>query len=90
MKMFGDLGNNPFVCLDDITGRREDLNYVIYNPTKDSPHERINKLYEKVKECFGIELTSDQLTQLTKYDTYQLKNFIVELKEIIKESKKKQ
>ena len=88
MKMFKGMVNNPFVCLDDVSGKIEDMNYVIYNPSKDAPHERINKLYERVKERFGVELTSDQLNHLTKYDVFELHEFVTELKQIIRAYKK--
>lgn len=72
-----------FVCLDDITGQPEDLNYIIYNPSKDGKCERVSKLYERISERFKVELTSEQLDHLTKYDVYELKKFVSELKEII-------
>lgn len=87
MKMFKGMVNNPFVCLDDVSGKIEDMNYVIYNPSKDAPHERINKLYERVKERFNVELTSDELDRLTKYDTYQLSEFVTDLQRIIRNKK---
>lgn len=87
MKMFKGLRRDSFVCLDDVSGAIEDMNYVIYNPSKDPPHERINKLYERVKERFNIELTSDELDRLTKYDTFQLSEFVSELQKIIREKK---
>lgn len=80
--------NNTFVCLDDITGQLEEMNYVIYNPSKQHPHERVNYLYEKIKERFNVELTSEQLIWLTKYDTHELNQFVSDLKQIIAEAKK--
>ena len=71
----------------DLSGKIEDMNYVIYNPSKDAPHERINKLYERVKERFNVELTSDELDRLTKYDTYQLSEFVTDLQRIIRNKK---
>ena len=85
--MFKGMVNNPFVCLDDVSGKIEDMNYVIYNPSKQLPHERINHLYEKIKERFGVELTSEQLDHLTKYDIYELPKFISELQQIIRDAK---
>ena len=88
MKMFNRSVNDTFVCMDDVSGYVENMNYVIYNPLKDSPHERINKLYERVKERFGVELSSDQLIHLTKYDVFELHEFVSELKQIIRDYKK--
>lgn len=87
MKMFKGLRRDSFVCLDDVSGTIEDMNYVIYNPSKDPPHERINKLYERVKKRFDIELTSEELERLTKYDAFQLSEFVSELQKIIREKK---
>lgn len=66
----------------------EPLNYVVYNPSKDMPHERINKLYDRIKERFGVELTSDQLNHLTKFNVHELHQFVTELQQIIREAKK--
>lgn len=88
MKMFKGLRNDTFVCMDDISGQPEDMNYVIYNPSKQLPHERINHLYEKIKERFGVELSSEQLEHLTKYDIYELARFVTELRQIIRNAKK--
>lgn len=88
MKMFKGLRNDTFVCMDDISGQPEDMNYVVYNPSNQLPHERINHLYEKIKERFGVELTSDQLDHLTKYDVFELHEFVTELKQIIGAYKK--
>ena len=87
MKMFKGPRNNTFVCMDDISEQPEAMNYVIYNPSKQLPHERINHLYEKIKERFGVELTSEQLDHLTKYDIYELPKFISELQQIIRDAK---
>lgn len=86
--MFKGMRNDTFVCMDDVSEQVEEMNYVIYNPLKDAPYERINKLYERIKDRFGVELTSEQLDRLTKYDIYQLNEFVSELKHIIQESKK--
>ena len=74
--------------MDDISGMVEPLNYVVYNPSKDMPHERINKLYDRIKERFGVELTSDQLNHLTKFNVHELHQFVTELQQIIREAKK--
>ena len=83
--MFKGLRHDTFVCLDDVTGHIEELNYVIYNPNKDDVSTRVDLLYRTIKAGTGIELTSDQLIHLTRYDVYQLKDFVVELSEIIRQ-----
>lgn len=83
-KMFkNDLKNQTFVCLDDIVGYPVEMNTVIYNPTKDTVAYRIDLLYNTIKEAFGIELTSAQLTHLTLYQSHQLEEFKKELQDII-------
>lgn len=86
--MFKGLRKDSFVCMDDISGMVEPLNYVVYNPSKDMPHERINKLYDRIKERFDVELTSDQLNHLTKFNVHELHQFVTELQQIIREAKK--
>lgn len=88
MKMFKGLRNDTFVCMDDISGQPEDMNYVVYNPSNQLPHERINHLYEKIKERFGVELSSEQLEHLTKYDMHELSKFVSELQQIISDAKR--
>lgn len=87
--MFNRVRNDTFVCLDDVTGRMEEMNYVIYNPSKDNIAFRIDLLYRTIKQGCGIELTSDQLMHLTKYDVHQLNEFAEELRQIILDHKKK-
>ena len=82
MKMI-NMVHDKFVCMDDISRMPEELNYVIYNPLVDSLHERIDKLYNRIKERFGVELTSEQLIHLTKYDVTELNKFASELRDII-------
>ena len=75
--------NNTFVCLDDITGKKEEMNYVIYNPNKDNIPFRVDLLYRTIKAGLGVELTSEQLGRLTKYESDQLHEFIDELQKIL-------
>ena len=80
--MHKELGT--FVCLDDITQHAElEMNPVIYNPTKDTIAYRIELLFKVVKQYFNVELTSDQLIHLTKYESYQLNDFVKELRSIL-------
>lgn len=78
---------DTFVCLDDVTQHAEYINPVIYNPSKDTVAFRIDLLYRNVKQYFNIELTSDELIHLTKYDVYQLNEFVDELRKIIYDRK---
>lgn len=84
-----DMKNSSFVCLDDITGNQEPLNYVIYNPIKDSVSFRVDNLFKIIKECIGVELTSEQLIHLTKYDVTDLNDFVRDLQDIIMKAKEK-
>lgn len=87
--MFKGLRNDTFVCLDDVTGHPEKLNYVIYNPSKNSLPYRAELLYRTIKEGTEVELTSDQINHLTKYEVHQLHDFVNELKQIIEDAKDK-
>lgn len=84
MKMNRDLSRSTFVCLDDISGEMELHNYVIYNPTKDPVHVRIDTLYDRIKERFGIELSSDDVIRLVKYDVTNLNEFVADLRSVVK------
>ena len=86
--MFKGLRNCPFVCLDDISDHIESMNYVIYNPSKQTKEERVELLYRKIKEAFDVDLSSDELNRLTSYDVSELSKFVEELKKIIKIKKK--
>lgn len=86
--MIREIGSNTFVCLDDVTGQPEELNYVIYNPSKDNLAFRAELLYRTIKEGTGVELTSDQINHLIKYEVHQLNKFIDELRCIIFDIKK--
>lgn len=83
------LRNTTFVCLDDVSGCVEDMNYVIYNPTVDGTVEQTRKLFEYIKERFNIELTSDEILSLLKYDEQHLTEFVIELKSLISEKRRR-
>ena len=86
-KMFKGWRNETFVCMDDVSDHMEDPNPVIYNPSKQLIPERTELLYRKIKERFGVELSSDELNHLTKYDVSELRKFVEELRNIIKNKK---
>lgn len=88
-KMFSPIRNNPFVCLDEITGHPEPINPVIYNPNKDSIAFRTELLYRTIKNNLNVELTSEQLVELTRYDATELKAFISHLQKIINDYRSK-
>lgn len=88
MKMFKGMRKDSFVCLDDVSGQVEDLNYVIYNPTKDSKNDRIKRLYDNVERRFGIQLRESDAYRLTDYDEFHLEEFVSDLKRVIRNSKK--
>lgn len=84
--------NNSFVCLDEVTGQPERMNYIIYNPIKDAIPFRVELLYKTIKAGTGLELSSVDLIHLTKYEAHQLDTFVDELSWIIgiyKKNKKK-
>ena len=79
---------NTFVCLDDITELFEEYNPVIYNPNIDQVAERVDRLYNSIERRFNIKLSSDDLIELTKYNSYELDKFITRLREILAAYKK--
>lgn len=83
------LRNTTFVCLDDVSGCVEDMNYVIYNPTVDGTVQQTRKLFEYIKERFNIELTSDEILSLLKYDEQHLTEFVIDLKSLISEKRRR-
>ena len=78
-----DLKCAVFVCYDDISSDIiNEVNPVIYNPILDEVEKRTH-LHDKVKECFNVELTTEQLDSLCKYDKYHIEEFVEELKSYI-------
>lgn len=83
--MLKGMRNNSFVCLDEVTGKMEEMNYVIYNPNIDALPARVSLLYKTIKASTGLELTDDQLAHLTAYDSQHLRGFVDDLSEIIRQ-----
>lgn len=86
--MFKGMRKDSFVCLDDISGHVEDLNYVVYNPTKDDKMTRIAKLYDIIEKRFEVRLSESDAYRLTDYDEFHLNEFVSDLKNVIRNSKK--
>lgn len=81
---------NPFVCLDDIVDTVNGFNPIIYNPNRQYVQaERVEMLYRTMSEYLNIDLTSEELDRLTVYDSQDLDKFIVALREIVNEKKRK-
>lgn len=85
--MFKGLRADSFVCLDDISGHPESMNCVIYNPLKNDIAFRIELLHRIILKHFNVDLTSEQLIHLTRYDATELKDFVTDLKKIIEDNK---
>ena len=81
---FRDMNNTSFVCLDDISGTPEPLNKVIYNPNVDDKVVIPVKLFNAVKEKFGVELSLEEIMTLTSYEATHLNEFANDLRKIIK------
>ena len=78
-----DLKCAVFVCYDDISSDIiNEANPVIYNPILDEVEKR-TQLHDKVKECFNVELTTEQLDSLCTKDKYRIEEFVKELKSYI-------
>lgn len=81
--MSRDLKCAVFVCYDDLSSNIiNEANPVIYNPILDEVEKR-TQLHDKVKECFNVELTSEQLDSLCTKDNYHIEEFVEELKSYI-------
>lgn len=88
MKMFKEITiSDSFICLDDISGRPESMNHVIYNPAIDDIITRRDKLFRHISERFNFELTEDELLRLISYDRYHLAEFAEDLREIVRKKK---
>lgn len=81
---FRDMDGTSFVCIDDITGKPEDLNKVIYNPNRDAKEIIPVKLFNDVNEVFGVQLSQSEIAMLTSYDANHLNEFAQNLRSIIK------
>ena len=77
-----------FVCMDDISGVPEKLNYVIYNPNVTDPVVLPVRLFNDVKEHFGVELTPSEVMELTSYDGNHLDEFTDVLRKIVKNKRR--
>lgn len=81
--MSRDLKCAVFVCYDDISSNIiNEANPVIYNPILGEAEKRTH-LHDKVKECFNVELTTEQLDSLCTKDKYHIEEFVEELKSYI-------
>lgn len=82
--MYRDMNGMSFVCLDDVFGGPVALNKVIYNPNIDDPAIIPVKLFNDVKEEFGVELSLSEITTLTSYNANHLNEFTSDLRKMIK------
>ena len=71
-----------FICIDDITGAPSSMNTVIYNPLL-SKERNEEILHKAILSQLWVDLTDDQLDELTSYDKYHLDDFIEHLRRII-------
>lgn len=60
---------NTFVCLDDVTGMKEEFNPVIYNPRIVTDIvDRKKMLFNFIKEAKHIELTDEELESVCHFE----------------------
>lgn len=85
---YRDMKGVSFVCMDDISGVPEKLNYVIYNPNVTDPVVLPVRLFNDVKEHFGVELTPSEVMELTSYDGNHLDEFTDVLRKIVKNKRR--
>lgn len=81
---YRDMNNTSFVCLDDISGTPEPLNKVIYNPNVDSKDVASAKLFNGIKEKFGVELSQSEIMSLVSYNAQHLNEFASDLRKLVK------
>ena len=72
-----------FVCLDDITEKRVDLNSVVYNPAVKDIDTRKRILFDSIHNNFKIDLTDTDLDRLCHYESDKLYDFINDIKNIL-------
>ena len=65
---YRDMKGVSFVCMDDISGVPEKLNYVIYNPNVTDPVVLPVRLFNDVKAHFGVELTPSEVMTLPHFE----------------------
>ncbi len=71
-----------FVTLEEILGGQQGMNWVIYNPSlMKTDNERIMK--NVTKRVFRIDLTDDEVDELTIYDKFHLYEFIDAYKDML-------
>ncbi len=71
-----------FVTLEDILGGQRGMNWVIYNTSlMKIDNERIMK--NVTKRVFRIDLTDDEVDELTIYDKFHLYEFIDAYKDML-------
>ena len=60
-----------------------EMNPVIYNPNVVCGDDAKTTLHDAIKEYVGYELSSNQLNELTSYDSNHLDEFVISLRKMI-------
>ena len=66
MRKIGPYDVFGFICLEDITNMREELNVVVYN-FELNPSERISEFKRIMEERFKHQFTQEELEETLKY-----------------------
>lgn len=66
MRKIGPYDVFGFICLEDITNMREELNVVVYN-FELNPSERIDEFKRVMEERFKHQFTQEELEATLKY-----------------------
>lgn len=66
MRKIGPYDVFGFICLEDITNMREELNVVVYN-FELNPSERIDEFKRVMEERFKHQFTQEELEETLKY-----------------------
>lgn len=73
--MYSQTNDLRFVTMEDITGEKEELNYVIYNTNL--PTERRTMLFQAyMSKKYPHKFSKQELEHLMSFDMFHLKDFI--------------
>lgn len=75
--------NRNFVLLSDITGGIQEMNYVIYNPSKIKFDNGAKFIHRQVMEYYHIDLPIAAIYELTEYSVQDLDQFIERFRDMI-------
>lgn len=82
MRKHGEHDVLDVICLEDITGIREEMNTVVYNFNLE-PERRIHEFKRLMEKRFPHRFTESELESLLKYERRDAMKFIHEVRSYI-------